>query len=197
MKPARVRRQSPPFVLARASVPLRTDDTLTAGVVSDTHSKPDARALSQLEALRPDVILHGGDVGDLEVLQRLGSIAPVHAVRGNIDERTELPDGLVLSFEGRRGPALSCFLTHVAVAGPRLRADAARRAKAERCSLVVCGHSHVPFLGREQGLVVFNPGSIGPRRFTLPILYGVLRVTPAAVKLEHIDCETGRAWQPR
>lgn len=184
-------------MVERATVRLRADQTLTAGIVSDTHSKPDERALTQLATLRPDVILHGGDVGDPGVLRALETIAPVRAVRGNIDERSDLPDGLVLTFEGNGGVALSCFLTHVAVAGPRIRADAARRARAERCGLIVCGHSHVPFLGREQGLVVFNPGSIGPRRFTLPILYGVLRLTASAVTLEHVDCETGRAWQPR
>jgi uncharacterized protein len=60
---------------------------------------------------------------------------------------------------------------------PRLRAHAVRP------SLVLCGHSHVPFAGQEKGLTVFNPGSIGPRRFTLPILFGVLEVGASGVTL--------------
>lgn len=191
----RARRGPAPYALERVTVPMARTP-FTAAVVSDTHSKPDARALEQLAALRPDVVLHGGDVGELEVLERLSRIAPVHAVRGNIDTRTTLPDGLVLSFTEAERTVLTVLLTHVAVAGPKLRADAARRAKAERCSLVVCGHSHVPFLSAQLGLTVFNPGSIGPRRFTLPILYGVLRIGADAVTLEHIDCATGRVWKP-
>ena len=69
-------------------------------------------------------------------------------------------------------------------------------ARARGASLVVCGHSHVPFIGRDQGLVVFNPGSIGPRRFHLPIVFGVIDLGPGGVKLRHVDCETGRTWEP-
>jgi hypothetical protein len=61
---------------------------------------------------------------------------------------------------------------------------------------VVCGHSHVPFIGRDRGLTVFNPGSIGPRRFHLPIVFGTMDVTPAGLRLGHVDCETGAPWTP-
>jgi predicted phosphodiesterase len=87
-------------------------------------------------------------------------------------------------------------LIHIAVTGPRLRSDVARMARAERASLVVCGHSHVPFIGRDRELTVFNPGSIGPRRFHLPIVFGTIAVTPTGVRLAHVDCETGRPWTP-
>jgi predicted phosphodiesterase len=69
--------------------------------------------------------------------------------------------------------------------------------RAEDASLVVCGHSHVPFIGRDRGLAVFNPGSIGPRRFHLPIVFGTIDLSPTEVRLAHIDCETGTAWSPR
>jgi predicted phosphodiesterase len=82
------------------------------------------------------------------------------------------------------------------VAGPRIRAEVARRARAAGSSLIVCGHSHVPFIGGERGLTVFNPGSIGPRRFSLPIVFGTIDLAPAGVKLAHVDVETGRAWMP-
>ncbi|MCA2978901.1 MAG: metallophosphoesterase family protein [Myxococcaceae bacterium] len=187
----------PPFTSARARVPLRPDGSLRVGLVADTHSRPDARGLELLRSLCPDVLLHAGDIGDRAVLEAFGAIAPVHAVRGNIDERaTDLPDGLTLELTHGGATQLTIFLTHVALAGPRVRADAARRARAAKASLIVCGHSHVPFAGQERGLTVFNPGSIGPRRFTLPILFGVMEVAPAGVSLRHVDCETGRRWEP-
>ncbi len=188
---------APVSTQARA-LSLRADGGLRLGLVADTHSAPNAAGLRHLAAQRPDAILHGGDIGDLAVLETLGELAPVYAVRGNIDERArELPDDLVLDLVTAGGArALRVFLTHIALAGPRLRADAARRARASGASLVVCGHSHVPFLGVDRGLTVFNPGSVGPRRFTLPIVFGVLEVQPGGVTLRHVDAETGRPWTP-
>lgn len=181
----------------RVEVPMRGDGSLVVGVVADTHSEPHARGLQHLAARKPDVILHGGDIGSLDVLAQLSEIAPVHAVRGNIDVRmNELPDVLTLALTHGGATQLRVLLTHIAVAGPKLRADAAKRARAEKASLVVCGHSHVPFLGEDRGLSIFNPGSIGPRRFSLPILFGVMELSPTAVSLRHVDCETGRDWLP-
>ena len=62
--------------------------------------------------------------------------------------------------------------------------------------MIICGHSHVPFIGQERGLSIFNPGSIGPRRFQLPILFGVMELSPTAVSLRHFDAETGAPWSP-
>lgn len=181
----------------KREIPLRSDGGLRLGLVSDTHSQPHARGLEHLAAMKPDVILHGGDIGDLRVLDTLARIAPVHAVRGNIDERAhEVPDVLTLRLTQDGTVQLTMLLTHIAVAGPRLRAEVAKLARAEKASLVVCGHSHVPFLGQDKGLSIFNPGSMGPRRFALPIVFGVMELSPTAVKLEHIDCETGRRWVP-
>ena len=165
-------------------------------VVADTHSRPHPAARGLLEALAPAAILHAGDIGDLAVLEPLREIAPVFAVRGNIDARTPgVPDVLTLDLTGhQRGFRL--LLTHIAVAGPRLRADVARRARAGKAAMVVCGHSHVPFIGQDRELTVFNPGSIGPRRFHLPIVFGTIDLTPDGVGLTHIDCETGAPWQP-
>jgi predicted phosphodiesterase len=101
---------------------------------------------------------------------------------------------LVLDITGE--PALRVLIVHIGVVGPHLRADVARMAGDERASLVVCGHSHVPFVGRERGITVFNPGSIGPRRFALPIVFGTIAIGDAGVKLAHVDCETGAAWVP-
>ena len=92
--------------------------------------------------------------------------------------------------------ALRILLTHIAVNGPKLRADVVRMAKHADASMVVCGHSHVPFIGEDRGLVMFNPGSAGPRRFSLPILFGTLDFGPEGVRLTHIDCETGERAEP-
>jgi len=60
----------------------------------------------------------------------------------------------------------------------------------------VCGHSHIPFIVRERGLTVFNPGSCGPRRFHLPIVFGRIGFGPNGLGMSHVDCETGEPWSP-
>ncbi len=177
---------------------MREGRSLRLAVVADTHGRPHPAAMDLIAAQRPEAILHAGDIGDLAVLDALAAVAPVHAVRGNIDTRAEgLPDALTLDLvEGER-LWMRMLVVHIAVNGPRLRADVARVARAERATLVVCGHSHVPFVGRDGGLAVFNPGSVGPRRFGLPIVFGVIEVAPSGARFAHIDCETGRAWRPR
>ncbi|HVZ71073.1 MAG TPA: metallophosphoesterase family protein [Polyangia bacterium] len=179
-----------------ATLHLRDDGALRLAIVADTHSQPHPDALGQLAARRPDAILHAGDIGDLEVLDALAGVAPVLAVRGNIDTRASaLPDILVLDLVGhQRGTRL--LLLHIGVSGPRLRADVARLARAEGASLVVCGHSHVPFIGRDRDLTVFNPGSMGPRRFHLPIVFGTMDIATTGIRLAHVDCETGEPWLP-
>src|SRR5690242_14918471 len=124
----RVARKAVDKVVERVErIALRDDGTLRLVAVADTHSQPHAQAEERLAALAPDAILHGGDIGDLAVLDRLAAIAPVYAVRGNIDTRAPgLPDVLTLEL----GSALRILLTHIAVAGPRLRAEVARRARA-------------------------------------------------------------------
>lgn len=185
---------APRVVETTATVALPSDRAARIAVVADTHSRPHPATARRLAALEPDAILHAGDIGDLSVLDDLAALAPVYAVRGNIDTRADaLPDVMLLELAGR---SLRVLLTHIAVYGPRLRADVARRARASGASLVVCGHSHVPFMGRDKGLTVFNPGSIGPRRFHLPIVFGTIELDADAVRLTHVDCETGEPWTP-
>ncbi len=177
---------------------------LRLAVVADTHSRPHPEASARLHALKPQAILHGGDVGDLAVLDELAEIAPVHAVRGNIDSTArELPERLLLEVVAVGTPVdaeplvvLRILLLHIAVAGPFLRPEVATLAHSSGAQLVVCGHSHVPFLGRSRGLPVFNPGSIGPRRFSLPIALGWITLRDGRLTFGHIDCETGAAWSP-
>jgi len=181
------------LVTKTAKIEVPADDaSVRLAVVSDTHSQPHKMTLERLAELKPLAILHGGDIGDLAVLDELAKVAPVYAVRGNIDTSArDLPDVLTIDIG-----ALRILLTHIAVYGPKLRGEIAQMAKKEKAQLVVCGHSHVPFIGLDKGLTVFNPGSVGPRRFALPICLGAIDMTPAGVKLRHVDCETGKTWLP-
>lgn len=182
-----------------ASVPARTDGTVRLAVVSDTHSQPHPAMAERIGEIGPDAILHAGDVGDFGVLEALAKLAPVYAVRGNIDAHApDLPDVMVLTLGAPEAAAapVRLLMTHIALNGPKLRAPVARMAEAEDAALVVCGHSHVPFIGRDRGLTVFNPGSIGPRRFTLPIVLGTIELTPAGLTLAHVDAATGETWLP-
>lgn len=166
-------------------------------VVADTHGQAHPRARPLIEQLAPGLILHAGDIGDVAVLEPLREVAPLLAVRGNIDGAAPgFADSMDIDFVRGGRSLLKVLLTHIAVYGPRLRAEVARLARARAARVVLCGHSHVPFLGRDQGLVTFNPGSIGPRRFALPITFGVLSIRPEGVSLRHVSCETGQTWLP-
>lgn len=192
-KPTRARK------LTHSEASLSLDDTLglRLGVVADTHSKPHERATEWLRALEPKAILHAGDIGDLGVLDELAKIAPVIAVRGNIDERAnDVPDAITIDIRAGDSSALKLLLMHIAVYGPKIRGDAAQLARGSGARLIVCGHSHVPFVGRDRGITVFNPGSIGPRRMHLPIVFGVLEIAAAKLSLRHVNCETGEPWSP-
>jgi putative phosphoesterase len=163
--------------------------------VADTHGRPHPKLGARIAELAPAHILHAGDVGDFSVLRALEKHTPVTAVRGNIDGR-DLPDLVTIEVRSDERILLNILLAHIAVYGPKLRADVARIARAEDASLVVCGHSHVPLAAQDGGLTVFNPGSVGPRRFQLPIVLGVIDVSTQGVSVRHIDCETGLPWTP-
>jgi hypothetical protein len=135
------------------------------GVVSDTHGlfRPEIkRALKGVER-----ILHLGDVGDISVLKELGKIAPVTAVRGNVDREgpaSELPETEVVLIADRYVYMLHDLkLLHLDPAAGKFAA-------------VLFGHTHVPNYDRRKGVLYFNPGSCGPRRFKLPVTVGVLKV---------------------
>lgn len=176
---------------------MRDDGGIRIAVVADTHSHPHPSSARWIAAQRPDAILHAGDIGDQRVLDDLANLSPLFFVRGNIDgHAADLPDVLTLDVQSGDATVLRVLLLHIAIYGPKLRADAARLAHASSAGLVVCGHSHVPFMGRDRDLVVFNPGSIGPRRFQLPIVFGMLEIEKGAMSMRHIDCETGQVWAP-
>jgi uncharacterized protein len=129
-----------------------------------------------LEALRgSERIIHAGDMGGAEILERLSMMASVSAVRGNIDKgvwASKLPETEVVEAGG-----ISIYVLHD-LAQLDLKPEAAG------FGVVVFGHSHVPKLERRNGVLYFNPGSAGPRRFQLPISVGRLIVEDGIVRGE-------------
>ena len=156
--------------------------SLLIGVISDTHGllRPEA-----IEVLRgSEHILHAGDVGSPEILEELLKIAPVIAVRGNIDKgawsRT-LPETQVLELGG-----VSIYVLH----------DLAQldiKPQAAGFSVVVSGHSHVPKQETRDGVLYFNPGSAGPRRFKLPVSLGRLVVEAGSVSGELVQLSVNQS----
>ena len=166
-------------------------------LVADTHSAPHPNSAEHVAAQHPIHILHAGDIGDLGVLEQLEKLANLIAVRGNIDIHAPgLPDAITIDVRDADGPLVTLLLVHIAVYGPKLRAEIAKLAHADGASIVVCGHSHVPFIGRDKGVVIVNPGSIGPQRFHLPIVFAVMDISRERISMHHVNCETGRRWEP-
>ena len=148
---------------------------LRVGVVSDTHGLVRPAALEAL--IGSDVILHAGDIGKHEVLDALEAIAPVHAIRGNVDRDPwahDLPDTLEVELGGRR-----FLLVH----------DRKSLEELPDADIVVSGHSHSPDVREEDGILWVNPGSIGPRRFRLPIVLARMTLTGDAVDVELVSCD--------
>jgi uncharacterized protein len=173
------------------------DGRLRFAVVADSHSRPHPASSGLVAAQTPDRIIHAGDIGDLGVLDAFGELAPVLAVRGNIDTPVpDVPEWMTIDIVDRGRRLLRLLVVHIAVNGPKLLRDVADLARREDSELVICGHSHVPFIGKDKGLVVFNPGSIGPRRFKLPIVFGMIELSAGKFSLRHVDCETGKTWAP-
>jgi putative phosphoesterase len=148
----------------------------TIGVISDTHGllRPEA-----IEALRgSDYIVHAGDAGDPAILEKLNDIASVTAVRGNVDTGVwsrKLPLTDVMEVDG-----VSIYILHI-LDELDLKPEAAGFAA------VIYGHSHKPHGEMKNGVLYFNPGSAGPRRFDLPVTIGKLVVRDGNVRSEHVQ----------
>ena len=141
------------------------------GVISDTHGLLRPEAIAALRNV--DHILHTGDVGDPAILDHLRRIAPLTAIRGNID---------------RSGPCSRLPATEfVELAGQNLYMlhsvhDLDLDPLAAGISVVISGHSHKPLMEWEKGVLYFNPGSAGPRRFSLPISLGFIEITDKGIQ---------------
>ncbi len=149
---------------------------ITLGVISDTHGllRPEA-----VEALRgSDRILHAGDVGAPKILEALAKIAPVTAVRGNVDTASwarVLPATEVVEAGG-----VLIYMLHD-------RGQLDLKPEAAGFRVIVYGHSHQPKVDEKNGILYFNPGSAGPRRFRLPVSVGRLTITAGRVQAELVE----------
>jgi putative phosphoesterase len=150
------------------------------GVVSDTHGLVRPEALAALQGV--ELILHAGDVGAPEVIEQLRALAPVVAVRGNND-RGPWADALRETEVAEIADALVYVIHDLA----ELDLDPA----ASGFHAVVSGHSHRPKLERRGGVLYLNPGSIGPRRFKLPVALALLRVAGSALDPRVVELDVG------
>jgi len=146
------------------------------GVISDTHGllRPEA-----VVALRgADRIIHAGDIGNPAILERLSEIAPVTAVRGNVDQEAwaqSIPETNVLEVDG-----VSIYVLHILQ-----KLDLKPRAAG--IDAVIYGHSHIPKQDIKDGVLYFNPGSAGPRRFQRPVTIGKLIVQEGKIRAEVVQ----------
>jgi putative phosphoesterase len=157
---------------------MKTSTVLSVGVISDTHGllRPEAVA-----ALRDsELILHAGDVGNADVLERLRHIAPTIAVRGNVDAgawASALPMTEVVEIGG-----LHVYMLHDL---STLDLDP----KTAGFAAVISGHTHKPVADIRDGVLYLNPGSAGPRRFSLPIAVARLHVDGAKLSHDIVDLQ--------
>ena len=147
-------------------------------VLSDTHGLLRPGVLPHLGGVAH--ILHAGDVGDPVILDRLRTFAPVTAIRGNIDRSG--PCSLLPATEMVTLGPMTAYLVHSV-------ADLDIEPVAAGVQVVVSGHSHKPLLEERRGVTYLNPGSVGPRRFRLPISMALLRVSVQGIAVEFVTLE--------
>jgi hypothetical protein len=150
--------------------------SILIGVISDTHGLARPEALAALRG--SDQIIHAGDIGAPEILDKLVAIAPIHVIRGNIDKGAwarRLPETDVVEVGG-----ISIYVLHD-LAQLDLKPEAAG------FRVVIYGHSHVPKQETRGGVLYFNPGSAGPRRFKLPVTIGRLNLEGGNVRAEIVN----------
>jgi putative phosphoesterase len=170
------------------------------GVISDTHGLLRPEAVAALQGV--DHILHAGDVGDPAILATLAAIAPLTAIRGNVDRlqtdrpQTDRPQTDRPQTDrpgaGRPGACAALPATEIVELGGvsiymlHALADLDLDPAAAGFGVVVSGHTHQPAIEWRNGVLYFNPGSAGPRRFSLPVSLGILQIAAASVVPRHI-----------
>jgi uncharacterized protein len=140
------------------------------GVISDTHGKLDEQVLELFAGVSH--IIHAGDIGDEELIWQLEKIAPVIAVRGNIDGDTMcFPKERLAIIQGH-----TFFIRHQFATVEKMNAAQQRLIEQRMPDAVIFGHSHQAYSGNWRGTLLFNPGSAGPKRFSLPRTVGLLEL---------------------
>jgi len=158
------------------------DAKFRVGLISDTHSllRPEAKAF----LLGSDYIVHAGDICDSAILEELGAIAPVTAVRGNNDKGDWA--GQLAGDEFLQVGEVFLYVIHDL-------ADMVIDPKAAGVRVVVSGHSHSPSVRERDGVFFVNPGSCGPRRFKLPIAVGELLICGQSVSARTLELDLARS----
>ena len=150
------------------------------GIISDTHGLLRPTAIELLRGA--DHIVHAGDIGSEQIIAALRGIAPLTVVRGNNDTQAwaaNIPETATLEMAGRR--------LHVIHEISKLRIDP----ESEGMSVVIFGHSHKPGIEQKGGVLYMNPGSAGPRRFTLPTTIARLLIGPRTLRPEIVTVPLG------
>ncbi|MGC3975867.1 MAG: metallophosphoesterase family protein [Nitrospira sp.] len=151
------------------------------GVLSDTHGLFDRSITRHFAGV--EHILHAGDIGSSEVLAQLQRIAPVTAVSGNVDgfDASGIPVEQTIELAGHR-----IAMYHRLYEGGRMTRDGMDMLERIRPTLCVYGHTHQPKAEWRGGILLFNPGSAGPKRFRLPRAVGVLLFQNGSIEARHI-----------
>lgn len=160
------------------------------GVISDTHNLLRPQVFDVFAGV--DLIIHAGDVGSDEIITELETISPVRAVHGNTDrfpltERLKDREELVLG-------EVRVFVTHIGGKPKEMRRFYPEVARAD---LVIFGHSHRPLRLVDEGITFFNPGSAGPRRFSLPVTVGRVEITDGRIEARIIELKVQRSATSR
>jgi putative phosphoesterase len=163
----------------RRSCKSNCQDMINVGLISDTHRLLRDEAVACLKG--SDLIIHAGDIGSMDVISGLEKLAPVRAIRGNIDRGTwadAFPEEDLVEIEDTR-----IYVLHdrnAMTLGP----------ESSGFGVVVSGHSHNPEIERLGGVLYVNPGSAGPRRFKLPVAIAKLRIKGAEVEasIQELTC---------
>ncbi len=148
------------------------------GVISDTHGLLRPEAVQALQGVAQ--ILHAGDVGKPEILTALAGIAPVTAVRGNVDNGAWARD-LPLTAVVQVGP-VGIFMLHDLN-------ELDIQPLAAGIQVVVSGHTHQPLIEQRRGVLYVNPGSAGPRRFRMPVTLALLEISAAEPRARLVPLE--------
>jgi putative phosphoesterase len=142
------------------------------GVISDTHGMVHPKAFGVFEGV--DHILHAGDIGSEEVLIELRALAPVTAIHGNADPfdmQTHYPSEETVMMNG-----VTLLLCHQAFRGTKLLGSVKSKAQGKGANALIFGHTHIAFCKVIDGILFFNPGGGGKKRFSLPRSVGILEI---------------------
>lgn len=151
-------------------------DNIDIGVISDTHGILRPEIFSLFSTV--DHIVHAGDIGSRDIIEQLELIAPVLPILGNTDNPIKFPDlydSAVLNTNH-----VSIYMIHNILT---MDLDP----KSAGFNAVICGHSHKPSIEVKKSILYFNPGSAGPKRFTLPVSAGILSIKGSTIYARNID----------